>query len=83
MVIFIIRHILILIVAVKILFSFQMKSCVKSMICTEKKAWRMTILAEGIIKAGLISMKNLVSLEYSYCIKKIFLMLCSASRFKH
>ena len=33
------------------------------MICMEKKAWKMTILAEGIIKAGLILMKNLVSLE--------------------
>lgn len=53
----------IIFLAVEILLSFQTKSCVKSMICMAKKAWKMTTLVEGIIKAGLILMKNLVSLE--------------------
>lgn len=55
----------IIFLAVEIVLSFQTKSCVKSMICMEKKAWRTTTLVEGIIKAGLILMKNLVSLEIS------------------
>ena len=54
----------IIFLAVEILLSFQTKSCVKSMICMEKKAWRMITLVEGIIKAGLILMKNLVSFKY-------------------